>query len=405
MTAARVLDRDPPPLDARLAGALLDAAQDTQGLSDLIAGLAHALIAQGLPLTRFGIQLMTQHPTIRALTQLWHAGPPERFESVARPHGNELLPQYLASPIAAIVERGGNAIHLPMSRLSPPWTFPVQADFAEQGVTDYLALPLTFTGGRQGVLTFLTHTPNGFEPERLTAVLGALPLLTALIEREALKHRAESLLNTYVGRRTGARILAGEVRRGTGATLNAVLWFSDLRGFTALSDRLPREELIALLNNYFEIQGNAVEAAGGEILKFIGDGMMALWALDGDGRDPATAHAALQAAEMAITGMQALNAERADWGQPYLGCGIALHVGDVMYGNIGAPDRLDFTIIGPAVNLASRIEGLCQPLGRRLLTSRAFADLAGASGLVTLGRHPVRGLNAPVEVLGHPTGL
>jgi adenylate cyclase len=404
MTAAPVLHRQPPPLDARLAAALLLAAEGSLGLPSLVASLAHAMRAEGLPLARVGLQLMTQHPTVRALTLLWHAGPPEHLEQHARPYGTELLPQYLASPIAAILERGGDEIHLPMARLAPPWTYPVQADFAEQGVTDYLALPLAFTTGRQGVLTVLTHAPGGLAPDRLDMIRGVLPLVTTLIEREAHKQRVESLLNTYVGRRTGARILAGEVRRGTGATLNAVLWFSDLRGFTALSDRLPREDLIALLNNYFEIQGNAVEEAGGEILKFMGDGMLALWALDGE-EPAATARAALQAAETAIAGMQALNAERADWGQPYLGCGIALHAGDVMYGNIGAPDRLDFTVIGPAVNLASRIEGLCQSLDRQLLTSRAFADLAGGCGLVPLGAHRVRGLDTPVEVLGHPSGL
>lgn len=404
MTAAPVLDPRPPALDARLAAALLRAAEDTHGLPDLMSALAHAMRAEGLPVARFGLQLITHHPTIRALTLLWHAGPPERLEQYERPHGTELLPEYLASPIAAILERGEGEIHLPMARLAPPWTYPVQADFAERGVTDYLAVPLEFTTGRQGVLTVLTHTAGGFAPQRLDVIRGVMPLITMLVEREAHKQRAESLLNTYVGRRTGQRILAGEVRRGTGATLNAVLWVSDLRGFTALSDRLPREELIALLNNYFEIQGNAVEQAGGEILKFIGDGMLALWPLDGEGPD-AVARTALEAAQAAIAGMRALNAERADWGQPWLGCGIALHVGDVMYGNIGAPDRLDFTVIGPAVNLASRIEGLCQPLGRQLLTSRAFADLAGADGLVPLGAHPVRGLTAPVEVLGLSTGL
>jgi adenylate cyclase len=391
-------------MDTRLAGALLHAAAGSQGLPDLMAALAHAMRREGLPVTRFGLQLMTQHPTIRATTLYWYAGPPERLERFDRPYGTELLPQYSLSPIAAIIERGEGEIHLPMARLAPPWAYPVQADFAAQGVTDYLAVPLDFTVGRLGVLTVLTDAPDGFAPQRLDTIRGVLPLVTVLFEREAQKQRAESLLNTYVGRRTGARILAGEVRRGTGATLNAVLWVSDLRGFTALSDRLPREELIALLNNYFEIQGNAVEEAGGEILKFIGDGMLALWTLDGE--DPAaTARAALRAALAAIAGMRALNTERADWGQPWLGCGIALHVGDVMYGNIGAPDRLDFTVIGPAVNLASRIEGLGQPLGRQLLASRAFADAAGASGLVPLGLHRVRGLDAPVEVLGHATGL
>ncbi len=211
-------------MDTRLAGALLHAAAGSQGLPDLMAALAHAMRREGLPVTRFGLQLMTQHPTIRATTLYWYAGPPERLERFDRPYGTELLPQYSLSPIAAIIERGEGEIHLPMARLAPPLAYPVQADFAAQGVTDYLAVPLDFTVGRLGVLTVLTDAPDGFAPQRLDTIRGVLPLVTVLFEREAQKQRAESLLNTYVGRRTGARILAGEVRRGTGATLNAVLW-------------------------------------------------------------------------------------------------------------------------------------------------------------------------------------
>jgi adenylate cyclase len=222
-----------------------------------------------------------------------------------------------------------------------------------------------------------------------------------VLELMVLKRLAVNVLDTYVGRDAGARILNGDIRRGTGETLRAVLWYCDLRGFTPLADRLPLEDLIGLLNGYFEIMGGAVQARGGEILKFIGDAMLAIFPLP-DGTDAdARCRDALNAAEDAMRQMELRNRERRAWGQPILQAGIALHIGDVMYGNIGAPDRLDFTVIGPAVNLVTRIEGLCRELGRSVLTSAAVAGTCG-DRLVPVGHHPVKGLREPVPVFALP---
>ena len=218
-----------------------------------------------------------------------------------------------------------------------------------------------------------------------------------------LRRLAVNVLDTYVGRDAGARILSGDIRRGTGATLRAVLWYCDLRGFTSLADRLPLADLIGLLNGYFEIMGGAVQARDGEILKFIGDAMLAIFPLpdgeEGDAYVRAKVNDALDAAADAIKAMELRNRELQAWGLPVLKAGIALHVGDVMYGNIGAPDRLDFTVIGPAVNLVSRIQGLSSELMRPVLTSEAFAAQC-AERLVSEGLHPVKGLKEPIQVFG-----
>jgi adenylate cyclase len=191
------------------------------------------------------------------------------------------------------------------------------------------------------------------------------------------------------------------VLRGSGDTIRAALWFCDLRGFTALSDRLPRDELIALLNDYFDCMAAPLEAHGGEIVKFIGDAMLAIFPVGDKGDTAAACAGAFTAAQEARRGMHELNERRNVAGQPALGHGIALHVGDVMFGNVGAHHRLDFTVIGPAVNLASRISGLCRTLGRDLVVSAALAEHLG-DRVVSLGRHDLRGVAAAVELFGLP---
>ncbi|HZH25902.1 MAG TPA: adenylate/guanylate cyclase domain-containing protein [Azospirillaceae bacterium] len=379
---------------------LLTRGRDARSIEDLLSSYGRHLVACGYPVRRVGIQLWLLHPVLSALSMFWHATRPGEVETLPRAYGTEVTPAYLNSPIAAISERGSGPIRLRIEHRAPPWTFPVEEDFKRDGMTDYLALPLGRFDSRRNVLTYLSDKPGGFDDNQIAGLQAAVPALAVLLERETYRRLTVNILDTYVGRQAGARILSGDVRRGTGETIRAVIWFSDMRGFTALSDRLPREELIALLNNYFELQGEAVHAAGGEILKFMGDGMLAAWPLAA-GADPGSAcHAALGAARVALNAISSLNAERAGWGQPFMRVGTALHYGDVMYGNIGAPTRLDFTVVGPAVNLASRIEGLCRLLDRDLLTSRLFADAAGSCGLASLGSHPVRGLEERIEVMG-----
>jgi adenylate cyclase len=200
-----------------------------------------------------------------------------------------------------------------------------------------------------------------------------------------------------VGHRTGERVLSGAIQRGAAQTIQAVIWFCDLRGFTALADSLPRDRLIAMLNDYFEEVVAAVVGEGGEALKFMGDGMLAIFELNADEAPSDRCAAALRAARIAFEKIVARNLERTAAGEPEIRFGLALHLGAVTYGNIGAPNRLDFTVIGPAVNHAARLEKLASELGRHVVTSASFAAAAHGS-FESLGRHYLRGVTEPQEV-------
>jgi adenylate cyclase len=203
------------------------------------------------------------------------------------------------------------------------------------------------------------------------------------------------LLDTYVGRQSGGRVLEGQIQRGTGETIRAVIWLCDLRGFTGLSETLPRDELIDLLNCYFGPMCDAVMAEGGEVLKFIGDAMLAIFPIKAD--TSGICGAALMAAERAQAALVEENRRREGLSLPRIEYGLALHVGDVLYGNIGSDTRLDFTVIGPAVNLTARIESMCRQLGRPLLLSSDFVKAGGIAAL-SLGAFPLRGVGVEQEI-------
>ncbi|WP_223677792.1 adenylate/guanylate cyclase domain-containing protein [Azospirillum agricola] len=390
---------------ASVVGWLLREGRHAPDAESLVEDFCGRLIAAGVPLARCVLALQLLHPQIRSMVYFWRRGDPA-IEAVTAPHGTELLEPYRTSTFAALIDEGADGMRYPLERMEAPWPYPVLGELRATGLTDYAAMAVLFAGGRRNAMSFATDRAGGFSTDDLALLDALLPALGTVLETLALRRLAATVLDTYVGRKTGARILSGDIRRGTGADVRAVLWYCDLRGFTPLADRLPREELIALLNGYFESMGDAVERHGGEILKFIGDAMLAIFPLAGeeDGSDAAAAVKALNAAADALATMAAQNAERAAWGQPTLRCGIALHVGEVMYGNIGSTERLDFTVIGPAVNLVSRIEGLCGRLERTVLTSAAFAALVRADGeggghrLDAIGHHTVKGLADPVAV-------
>lgn len=390
---------------------LVNAGREAASPAELLEAFSLRLVQAGLPLWRTAWWVPALHPVVRGTYAVWESG--KGFTEQLRPHGSELTDLYQRSPFAALLEHGlEEARHrLP----GPPGqrrAYPVLDDLARDGASDYLAMPIRVTADRLGCGSFTTRAPDGFSPQQVSLVKALLPPLGCVLGVHYYRQLTATLLDVYVGHQTGNRILSGEIRRGSGQTLRAVLWFCDMRGFTGLSDRLPRTELIALLNGYFDIMGGAVEARGGEILKFMGDAMLAIFPLPQEGEsaavppaceggapEAAVACRAMEAAETALAGMSGLNRERRAWGQPILRAGIALHVGEVMYGNIGTARRLDFTVIGPAVNLTSRIESLCKDMNRTLLTSAAFARICPGK-LTSLGVQTVRGLNDPIEVFG-----
>ena len=374
---------------------------ESQGLrfaDDLLAELGRRLIADGLPLVRATLHVRTLHPQFMGATMIWR---PELEKTELIFITREMIESsgYANSPIRALYE-GAEGIRQRLDVALPvdAEDYGIYAELRDEGITDYLALPMLFTDGRRHACTWSTGRPGGFSTADLVRINELLPVLSMALEIRVNRRMTRTLLETYVGRFAGDRILAGEITRGSGTTLRAAIWTCDMRGFTEISERWPRDEVIGHLNEYFDTMATPVERHGGEILKFIGDAMLAVFPLD----RPDACDRALKAAIEARAAMNALNLRRRDAGLSLTGYGIALHVGDVMYGNIGAASRLDFTVIGPAVNIASRLEALTKELRRPVLVSGSLAQSCGggAGKLVRLGSFRLRGVGGEVEAWG-----
>jgi adenylate cyclase len=267
-----------------------------------------------------------------------------------------------------------------------------------EGFTDFYAGPLRFISGQVHANTFATRAPEGFTDEHIAAIDRLLRPLSRIAEIFALSRTAVNLLNTYVGHNAGERILSGQIQRGETTTIRAVIWFSDLRGFTSLTGILGANEIVHVLNELFDAQVPCIEKHGGEVLKFMGDGLLAIFPVSTDEASVrARCDAALDAARESFETLATINAKRAERQRGEIRFGLALHVGDIAYGNIGGSGRLDFTCIGPAVNVAARLESLTSKLGRTLVTSAEFARYS-SKPLSSLGRFELKGVAGDAEV-------
>jgi len=357
--------------------------------------MCRRLVAAGIPIWRGFCFVATLHPEIAASAYIW-----SRDETGAKRlsagHDISNRPEFTESPIAA-VRKSRQVIRRRLVDPACPLDFPVLQQFKADGGTDYIALPMIRSDGEANVITFLTDREDGFTDSELAGLETVAQALGVITELQSARRIAKILLDTYIGRRTGERVLSGSIRRGSGETIRAVIWDNDLRGFTGLADRLPREVMTELLNQYFELTAGAVIAEGGEVLKFLGDAMLAIFEITSQAKAAHACCAALAAAHQAVTATAATNLDRIAVGKPAISFGIALHLGEVYYGNIGAPGRLDFTVIGPAVNHAARLEKLSAELGRSVVASASFA--AVVPNLVeTLGFHKLRGVAEPQEL-------
>lgn len=360
-------------------------------------GFIRQLIGIGIPVDRSTLHLPQLHPQLRAVTVLWEAEAGGAME-IPRVHGIEQTEFFMASPVR-LVNEGGPAIRRRLHEADCPIDFPIVKDLHEGGYSDYTARPLPFSNRQINTITLASKRDGGFSDLDIAAVDACLPVFATVLELRNIYRTARNLLQTYVGPRSGDRVLSGTVKRGDVERINAVLWTCDLRDFTALSDSLPMEEVIELLDDYFEIMAQPIAAHGGEILKFIGDAILAIFPIEErkEGDACRACQDAMKAARAALRQAAEAQAQRRGEGKPEFRCGVALHVGDVMYGNIGAADRLDFTVIGPAVNLVARIEALNRDLAMPLVYSSEFADLwAGDSR--SLGFHALKGIAEPQEV-------
>ncbi len=400
-----------------LAGWLLREAWEATSSAELIDRFARQLVEAGFGIYRLNAIIPTLHPQLASNAFVWRRGQ-SVVDERDLPHYGTKSEAYQKSPVIRIFD-GEGGIRRRLEGPNPPRDFPILDDLLEEGATDYVAMPMHFSNGKINVLSLASDRPGGFTTRELGHIYEALPILSRLLEVHALHRTSRSLLDTYLGAYTGQRVLNGLIKRGDGEDIPAVIWYCDLRGSTALADSLPRAEYLDLLNRYFEAVAGPVLEHGGEVLKFIGDGLLAIFPMqtadggaiqepvfcskDGDkmfcGKN--SCHLAIKAARDAVKRMAALNEELAEAGSAPLACGISLHLGNVTYGNIGAASRLDFTVIGPATNEAARMDGLTKELGLGVLISEEFERFVPGT-LVSVGRHAFRGVTQEREIFTLP---
>jgi adenylate cyclase len=378
----------------------------------------------GLPLARALVLIDTLHPVYEGRLVRWghdageaplldygrtnpvHARGGVRVDAEAAAEQAQAAERWRRSPFYHMLETGETLLR---QRLTPASdaAFSTLADFRTAGMTDYVAIINRFAAeGALGDMdcvysSWTTRDPQGFDDAHVAALERMVPFLALAIKSVALTRVAANLMHTYLGRDAGARVLSGRIMRGVAERIEAAIWFSDLRGFTRITDTAP-EQVIPLLDDYADVVVSAIHEHGGDVLKLIGDGTLTIFT---GGRESACA-AALSAAIAAQRGVAALNQERAQVGLPVTDLYLGLHIGEVFYGNVGSRERLDFTVIGPAVNETSRIAAMCRSVEQPVLVSDAFAKVGDNVGrLVSVGRYALRGVERPQELFTLDVGV
>jgi adenylate cyclase len=374
---------------------LEEGAPPAQRPQDVLQQLCQRLLDHGIPLYRVAVFVRTLHPNVAARGFIWHEAS-NIVEIVTAPDGIQDTEQYLKSPLRIVFTE-----HVEVRRRiceGCRLDFPILEELRDDGGTDFVALPVRFLSGEVHAASFVTRRPGGFTEEQLEALRRIMPAFSRIAEIYAWRRTAHNILDAYLGEQTGEKVLAGKIRRGDGEDIHAVIWFCDLRDSTPLADSMSRADFLRLLNEFFECILGPVLENQGEVLRFIGDAALAIFPVPrGELHDRAEAsRRAVHAAQAAIERMAALNAKRE---QP-LRFGIGLHLGHVLYGNVGTPTRLEFTVVGAAANEAARIEAQCKTLGVPLLVSEPVAR--HVPGCRSLGSHRLRGVGEPLELFTVP---
>lgn len=380
--------------DGHVSGALVDwllreASRSADPVS-LTRALGHRFVQDGIAVFRLNIVIWALHPEHAGIAYVWHR---ESDEVEIRKASYEDLTSegYQNSPIRYVTE-GLGGVRQSLITENAEFFFPVMAELRAEGGTDYVAMPLRFSNGQIHVMTMTSDHPKGFTTANLGLVFECTPAISRFFEVLSQRANATALLETYLGRGTGARVLGGEIRRGDGDDIDATILFCDLRNSTNWAERLSRKDYLALLNAFFEMVVDDVGAAGGEVLKFVGDGVLAVFPSDTNGGHAQSA--ALAAASTIIRHVEALAAPGSD--QP-VSCSIGLDFGRVTYGNVGSSDRLDFTVIGRPAIIASRLSDLAKTQGHAILATAALAAAADGQ-LTSIGHHALHNLAEPIEV-------
>jgi adenylate cyclase len=385
---------------------LVNGARPAADTSRILSELCDRLLGCGIPIGRVGVFVLTLHPHVMGQRFLWKPGSPVNVNSA--PFEAFQTEEFQRSPVRRVIDTG-----MPVRRRLADKDCPIDMtmlpQLQKQGVTDYLAVPLIFADGAAHGVTFATTDPHGFTDEQIGGLTSIAAPLSRVVENRMLQHTACALLDTYVGNKGGERILAGQIKRGHVDVMNAVIWFSDMRGFTSLSNRLAPQAMVDLLNRYFDCQVPSILDRGGEVLEYMGDGLLAVFLIAPDGDNARKiCRSALEAAREARDAIARLSTrlkahgelrDAEEHGVHGVQFGLALHLGQVSYGNIGSRNRLKFTCVGPAMNLAARIEGLTSPLHRAILASDEFARQC-PSEFVPVGEFDLKGFAAARAVFG-----
>jgi adenylate cyclase len=374
---------------------LLATAAEHRDLRLLTDKLVARIRAAGVPVHRFNLGVFALHPEMAGYAVLWDESMDEAIEVPVR-REDTLKPLYLDSPIRLLVESREPA-HFDLEDPEVGNDYPVLGEFRKEGYTHYIGFPISYGDDGIAILTACTKRPGGFEAEEISGIERLFPILSLLISVVETRRLAKTVLRTYLGRDTGERVLAGEILRGQGESIQAALWFCDLRGFTSMTAEIGSFAMIDVMNQYFDCMAEAVWEEGGEILKFMGDAMLVVFRIGEDLSPGDAARHAARAAEGALQRLQVLSERRVNEGLLPLRAGVAIHLGTVVYGNIGASSRLDFTVMGHSVNLLARIQQLTGETGEPILFSREIAEhLPGTSA--SAGTYDLKGVPDPVEI-------
>ena len=386
---------------ADLAAWITEAGLAGQSESAILAGFCERALAFGLPLARATVLVDTLHPIYEGRAFSWKR---DKKETALTEYGRtrEYLDRWQRSPFYRLEESGEPLLRRRLTTETEA-EFPIFADLRAAGMTEYVAMANRF--GRDEIIgdmdcvysSWATDAQRGFHDGDVADLCRLTPLLALTVKSASLARIAGTLVETYLGRDPGRQVLQGRIARGVADRIEAVLWFSDLRSYTRITDTAAPGQIIPLLNDYADAIISAIHERGGDVLKLMGDGTLAIFTVEDRGR---ACHAALAAAVAARRAVAAVNRRRTTEGLPTTDMYLGLHVGEVFYGNIGSKDRLDFTVVGPAVNEVSRIAGMCRSVDQPLLVSSAFASALGEPKrrLVSVGRYALRGVGRPQDL-------
>jgi adenylate cyclase len=373
---------------------LLNESYAERFLDRIVAGLGARLRNAGLSVARVTVHLRTEHPEWRGATLLWRIGLDEAEISL-RDYSLASSNVYLRSPVHDIHD-GQSEVRRRLWQLAPDASdYPILDELRAEGCTDYVVWPIFHTLDKRHVVSFGSDAKSGFSDDEIDILRGLVPLVALVTEVRLKNILARTFLETYVGPLAAKRILNGDTRRGFGSSIEAAAMVCDLRNFTELSAEWPRDRIIELLDAYFDAVAEPIERHGGEILKFMGDGLLAIFPID----QPDACGNLLRAIREGQQALEQLNSENRSSGMPVLRQGVGVHVGEVSYGNIGSRHRLDFTVIGPVVNIASRLQDMTRDGAHSVLISGDFAKRSGSrADLSEVGTFPIRGIPEMIDV-------